>query len=185
DTEIDIEGVDTVGGLLAHALGRVPIAGSEAVVDGLRLTAETLAGRRNRIGTVVVRRVEPTREDGEKVATAAGDREQRSGAHPDRSAWGRGAAGPRPVGSGTGRGGARWHRAGCGRGGTGPDAGAANPAASVTDPHAPVAEAQGDRGDTQRDYPGPVTGRQIHGGMAAERAHGHRRRTCGSSRPPP
>ncbi|WP_353387305.1 hemolysin family protein [Thermobispora bispora] len=86
DTEIDIEGVDTVGGLLAHALGRVPIAGSEAVVDGLRLTAETLAGRRNRIGTVVVRRVEPTGEDGEKVATAAGDREQRSGAHPDRSA---------------------------------------------------------------------------------------------------
>src|SRR5690606_29625065 len=86
DTEIDIEGVDTVGGLLAHALGRVPIAGSEAVVDGLRLTAETLAGRRNRIGTVVVRRVEPTGEDGGKVATAAGDREQRSGAHPDRSA---------------------------------------------------------------------------------------------------
>ncbi len=32
-----------MAGLLAHALGRVPIAGSTAVVDGLRLTAESLA----------------------------------------------------------------------------------------------------------------------------------------------
>ncbi|GAA0400861.1 membrane protein [Acrocarpospora corrugata] len=58
DTDIEVEDVDTVGGLLAHALGRVPIAGSEACVDGLRLTAENLAGRRNRISTVVVRRVD-------------------------------------------------------------------------------------------------------------------------------
>ncbi|MFC6087166.1 hemolysin family protein [Sphaerisporangium aureirubrum] len=56
DTEIDAEDVDTVGGLLAHALGRVPIAGSQALVDGLSLTAETTAGRRNRISTVVVHR---------------------------------------------------------------------------------------------------------------------------------
>ncbi|MEO3810472.1 hemolysin family protein [Sphaerisporangium sp. B11E5] len=56
DTEIDTEDVDTVGGLLAHALGRVPIAGSQAFVDGLSLTAETTAGRRNRISTVVVHR---------------------------------------------------------------------------------------------------------------------------------
>ncbi|GLX92305.1 DUF21 domain-containing protein [Herbidospora sp. NEAU-GS84] len=58
DTEIESEDVDTVGGLLAHALGRVPIAGSEATVAGLRLTADELAGRRNRISTVVVRRVD-------------------------------------------------------------------------------------------------------------------------------
>lgn len=57
-TEIESEDVDTVGGLLAHALGRVPIAGSEATVAGLRLTADELAGRRNRISTVVVRRVD-------------------------------------------------------------------------------------------------------------------------------
>ncbi|WP_067178270.1 hemolysin family protein [Microtetraspora niveoalba] len=63
DVEIEVDDVDTVGGLLAHALGRVPIAGSEATVDGLRLTAENLAGRRNRISTVVVRRVEPVEED--------------------------------------------------------------------------------------------------------------------------
>ncbi|GLW97901.1 hemolysin family protein [Microtetraspora sp. NBRC 16547] len=62
DVEIEVEDVDTVGGLLAHALGRVPIAGSEAIVDGLRLTAESLSGRRNRISTVVVRRVEQAEE---------------------------------------------------------------------------------------------------------------------------
>ncbi len=52
--EIDVDDVETVGGLLGHALGRVPIAGSQATVAGLRLTAESLAGRRNRIGTVLV-----------------------------------------------------------------------------------------------------------------------------------
>jgi CBS domain containing-hemolysin-like protein len=51
---IEAEDVETVGGLLAHALGRVPIAGSTATVAGLTLTAESLAGRRNRIGTVTV-----------------------------------------------------------------------------------------------------------------------------------
>ena len=51
---IDAEDVETVGGLLAYALGRVPIAGSTATVAGLTLTAESLEGRRNRIGTVTV-----------------------------------------------------------------------------------------------------------------------------------
>jgi len=53
---LDDEDVETVAGLLAHALGRVPIAGSTATVRGLRLTAENLAGRRNKIGTVLVER---------------------------------------------------------------------------------------------------------------------------------
>jgi CBS domain containing-hemolysin-like protein len=56
---IDAEDVETVGGLLAKQLGRVPIAGSVASVAGLRLTAESLAGRRNRIGTVTVERIAP------------------------------------------------------------------------------------------------------------------------------
>jgi CBS domain containing-hemolysin-like protein len=51
---IEAEDVETVAGLLAHQLGRVPIAGSTATVSGLRLTAENLAGRRNKIGTVLV-----------------------------------------------------------------------------------------------------------------------------------
>jgi len=60
---IDAEDVETVGGLLAHAIGRVPIAGSSGTVAGLRLTADSLAGRRNQIGTVTVERVgAPTRQ---------------------------------------------------------------------------------------------------------------------------
>ncbi len=62
---VDAEDVETVGGLLAHGLGRVPIAGSAATVAGLRLTAENLAGRRNKLGTVLVERV--TQADREKV----------------------------------------------------------------------------------------------------------------------
>jgi CBS domain containing-hemolysin-like protein len=57
EVRIEVEDVETVAGLLAHALGRVPIAGSSATVNGLRLTAESLAGRRNKIGTVLVERV--------------------------------------------------------------------------------------------------------------------------------
>jgi CBS domain containing-hemolysin-like protein len=53
---LEDEDVETVAGLLARVLGRVPIAGSTATVDGLRLTAENLAGRRNKIGTVLVER---------------------------------------------------------------------------------------------------------------------------------
>ncbi len=88
--ELDDEDVETVGGLLAKSLGRVPIPGASAVVvlpedaastasssagypnsgfpsgsfgppgaagpapAALRLTAESVAGRRNRIGTVLV-----------------------------------------------------------------------------------------------------------------------------------
>jgi CBS domain containing-hemolysin-like protein len=53
---LEDEDVETVAGLLAHALGRVPIAGSTATVRGLRLTAEHLVGRRNKIDTVLVER---------------------------------------------------------------------------------------------------------------------------------
>jgi CBS domain containing-hemolysin-like protein len=55
--KVDAEDVETVGGLLAHELGRVPIAGSEAEVAGLHLTAENLAGRRNKLGTVLIERI--------------------------------------------------------------------------------------------------------------------------------
>jgi CBS domain containing-hemolysin-like protein len=55
--EEEFEDVDSVGGLLAALLGKVPIAGSEAEFHGLRLRAESLAGRRNRIGTLLVHRV--------------------------------------------------------------------------------------------------------------------------------
>ena len=51
------EDVETVGGLLAQALGRVPIPGARADIDGLRLVAEGTTGRRNRIETVLVNRI--------------------------------------------------------------------------------------------------------------------------------
>ncbi|WP_448319295.1 hemolysin family protein [Streptomyces sp. CO7] len=71
--EYDDEDVETVGGLLAKALGRVPIAGASSEVelpDGrrLKLTAESAAGRRNKIVTVLVEPVavpEPS-QDGER-----------------------------------------------------------------------------------------------------------------------
>jgi CBS domain containing-hemolysin-like protein len=56
---VEDDDVDTVGGLMAKHLGRVPIAGSVAEVHGLRFEAETPTGRRNRIGTVLVGRAEP------------------------------------------------------------------------------------------------------------------------------
>nr|WP_277348418.1 hemolysin family protein [Planctomonas sp. JC2975] len=54
--ELDDDDVDSVGGLLAKALGRLPVEGSVATVDGLLLTAERSEGRSRRISTVVARR---------------------------------------------------------------------------------------------------------------------------------
>ncbi len=51
--ELDDEEVDTVGGLLAKSLGRVPIVGSEVLLGGLHLRAERLEGRRNRVSHVL------------------------------------------------------------------------------------------------------------------------------------
>ncbi|MFC5720160.1 hemolysin family protein [Streptomyces gamaensis] len=83
--EIEDEDVETVGGLLAKSLGRVPIAGATAVVDlavygrhehyeqgpaALRLVAEAPAGRRNRIVTVLVEPAEPKEaRDGEATVS--------------------------------------------------------------------------------------------------------------------
>ncbi|MEO7131138.1 MAG: hemolysin family protein [Dermatophilaceae bacterium] len=58
DVNIDEDDVDTVGGLLTKAIGRVPIVGSTVVVAGLELTAERMAGRRHRVASVTVRRAE-------------------------------------------------------------------------------------------------------------------------------
>jgi CBS domain containing-hemolysin-like protein len=57
DTEIEVEDVDTVGGLLASTIGMVPIVGSVGEVSGLQLTAERMAGRRRRVATVLVERL--------------------------------------------------------------------------------------------------------------------------------
>ncbi len=51
--------VDSVGGLMAKLLGKVPIPGSWVESHGLRFTAEEPTGRRNRIGTILIRAVVP------------------------------------------------------------------------------------------------------------------------------
>ncbi|HSU69993.1 MAG TPA: hemolysin family protein [Micrococcaceae bacterium] len=59
DIELDDDEVDTVGGLLAKALGRVPIVGSEVEVSGIRLRAERLEGRRNRVSHLIASAAAP------------------------------------------------------------------------------------------------------------------------------
>ncbi|BCB84408.1 hemolysin family protein [Phytohabitans suffuscus] len=58
--ELPDDEVETVGGLLAQALGRVPIPGAQATVSGLHMVAEGTTGRRNRIDSVLVRRERST-----------------------------------------------------------------------------------------------------------------------------
>ncbi|HET6877653.1 MAG TPA: hemolysin family protein, partial [Jatrophihabitans sp.] len=80
DVEIpDRDDVETVGGLLAEALGRVPIAGSTARVHGLELRAEDVGGRRNRVDTIMVTRVRTDNDGGE-----ADGHDERSAISPDR-----------------------------------------------------------------------------------------------------
>jgi CBS domain containing-hemolysin-like protein len=55
--EVEEEDVDSVGGLMAKHLGRVPIAGSTVEAHGLRFEAEGSSGRRNKIDTVLISRV--------------------------------------------------------------------------------------------------------------------------------
>ena len=57
--ELPADEVETVGGLLAQTLGRVPIPGAAVDVGGLHLIAEGTTGRRNRIDSVLVARIEP------------------------------------------------------------------------------------------------------------------------------
>ncbi|MGJ7440708.1 hemolysin family protein [Aquipuribacter sp. MA13-6] len=74
-TQRDVEDdeVDTVAGLLAKHLGKVPIRGSSVDVSGLRITADR-RGRRNRLLSVVVERL-PDEDDDEY--TVVGDSSRR------------------------------------------------------------------------------------------------------------
>ncbi|HEX5401789.1 MAG TPA: hemolysin family protein [Pseudonocardiaceae bacterium] len=59
DVELDDDDVETVGGLIAQSLGRVPLPGAEAEIAGLQLQAEGGKDRRGRmrITSVLVRPV--------------------------------------------------------------------------------------------------------------------------------
>ncbi len=52
--EFEDDDIDSVGGLLAKHLGKVPIPGSSVEVQGWLFAAEEAKGRRNRIGTVLI-----------------------------------------------------------------------------------------------------------------------------------
>jgi CBS domain containing-hemolysin-like protein len=53
-SEEDFEDVDTIGGLMAQKLGRVPIAGSTITVGQYLITSERPVGRRRRISSVLI-----------------------------------------------------------------------------------------------------------------------------------
>jgi len=61
----DYEDIDSVGGLMAQKLGRVPIAGSTISWEGWAITSERPLGRRRRISSVLVERLEEEIEDAE------------------------------------------------------------------------------------------------------------------------
>jgi CBS domain containing-hemolysin-like protein len=56
--DADSEDVDTIGGLMAQKLGRVPIAGSTITLKGWKITSERPVGRRRRISSVIIERSE-------------------------------------------------------------------------------------------------------------------------------
>ncbi len=64
-SESDFEDVDTIGGLMAQKLGRVPIAGSTVSLHGWSITSERPLGRRRRISSVLIERLEKEIEDHE------------------------------------------------------------------------------------------------------------------------
>jgi CBS domain containing-hemolysin-like protein len=74
DVDVEDDEVETVGGLLAKGIGRVPIVGSTAEIHGIRLTAERIEGRRNRVSHILAERVhdETTTDENQEAGTNHG-----------------------------------------------------------------------------------------------------------------
>ncbi|GAB2491477.1 hemolysin family protein [Nocardiopsis aegyptia] len=66
DRDLDVVDVETVGGLVAFVLGRVPVGGAQAEYAGLRLTLEGKSSRRNRMTTVLVERLPEDADHGDR-----------------------------------------------------------------------------------------------------------------------
>lgn len=64
ERDLEVSDVETVGGLVAFVLGRVPAGGAQAEYAGLRLTLEGKSSRRNRMTTVLVERLPAERAQG-------------------------------------------------------------------------------------------------------------------------
>ena len=63
DLEIDDDDVDTVGGLLTKAIGRVPLPGAAGDTQGVHLQAEEATGRRRQVSTILASRTPVPEED--------------------------------------------------------------------------------------------------------------------------
>lgn len=63
DLDIDDDEIDSVGGALAKALGRVPLPGATADIYGLHLVAEAVHGRRKQLATILVSATEAPVEE--------------------------------------------------------------------------------------------------------------------------
>lgn len=70
--DVEDDDVETVGGLLAKALGKVPIVGNSVDALGLHLVAERVEGRRKQVATVLVSRAENDEMAGSLSGAAAG-----------------------------------------------------------------------------------------------------------------
>ncbi len=67
--ELDDDDVDSVGGIMAKKLNKVPIPGSIVNWEGLELIADRPTGRRNQIGTVLVRLASDADDHAAEAAT--------------------------------------------------------------------------------------------------------------------
>jgi len=65
DLEIDDDDVDTAGGLLTKAIGRVPLPGATGDAQGVRLVAEEASGRRRQVASLLASRA-PEPDDDEQ-----------------------------------------------------------------------------------------------------------------------
>jgi CBS domain containing-hemolysin-like protein len=61
--DIDDDDVDSVGGLMAKRLGRVPLPGAQVVFAGCSFTAEEATGRRRKITSVQIKKLPEDSED--------------------------------------------------------------------------------------------------------------------------
>lgn len=73
DLDLDDDDVDSIGGLLAKTLGRVPQPGATAVYEELEMTGGTSRGRGRGLATVFVRRADPPAEEPENGSPKTGE----------------------------------------------------------------------------------------------------------------
>ncbi|MDU0346049.1 hemolysin family protein [Microbacterium sp. KSW2-29] len=75
--ELDDEDVDSIGGLLGKALGRIPQPGATAEHSGLVMTGGASRGRNRGIATVIVERSETPADDDAEAELSARERNDR------------------------------------------------------------------------------------------------------------